>query len=161
MADIAFLLLIFFLVTTVIEEDRGVLVRLPEYQEDPPPVITSEVLTILVNSADDLLIEDERAEVADIPELLRDHVLSPKRSPDQAVVSLTHDRSTSYTRYLEVYDALLAGYHRMWDEVSNRRYGRAYAELTDLEKKKVRDEIPMIVSEAEPSDVPPPASSSF
>ena len=152
MADIAFLLLIFFLVTTTIEDDKGVLVRLPEYLEDQEEVIMNDdnVLTVLVNAEDDVMVEDDRARVEDIPERLRDHVLSPVRKPSQAIVSLTHDRGTSYERYLQVYDALKAGYARMWDDRARRDYGKAYAMLTEADQKLIRTAIPLIISEAEP-----------
>jgi len=154
MADIAFLLLIFFLVTTTIQEDQGVLVRLPEYIENQEPidVDNSNVLTVLINTEDKLLIESESATVRDIPGLIREHVISPKRTPKQAVISLTHDRGTSYATYLQVYDALKAGYRSLWDDKSNERYGKVYAHLSQAEQKSIRTEIPMIISEAEPSD---------
>jgi len=155
MADIAFLLLIFFLVTTTIQEDQGVLVRLPDWSNDPPPpekTIDENVLTVLINTNDLLLIEEENAEIRDIPGLIREHVISPKRTPKQAVISLTHDRGTSYATYLQVYDALKAGYRSLWDDKSNERYGKVYAHLSQAEQKSIRTEIPMIISEAEPSD---------
>ncbi|MEL7161985.1 MAG: biopolymer transporter ExbD [Bacteroidota bacterium] len=154
MADIAFLLLIFFLVTTKIEEDKGVLVRLPEWSDDPINVQANEedVLSVLINRDDLLLIEEKDAEVRDIPELLRRHIISPKRTPKQAVVSLKHDRGTNYERYLQVYDALKAGYRSLWDDVANQRFGRLYADLNGAEQKSIRESVPMIISEAEPSD---------
>lgn len=153
MADIAFLLLIFFLVTTKIEEDKGVLVRLPEWVDEPLITETSDenVLSVLINAQDLLLIEEERAEVRDIPTLLRNHIISPRRTPKQAVVSLKHDRGTNYERYLQVYDALKTGYRSIWDDAANQRYGRLYTDLKPTEQKAIRDDIPMIISEAEPS----------
>ncbi len=153
MADIAFLLLIFFLVTTTIAEDKGVLVRLPEWQEDPliQQADSKNTLTVQLNAANELLVEDQRVRVSQIPGLLRNHVISPERKPNQAIVSLVHDRGTDYQNYLAVYDALLAGYHGLWEDAAQRRYGRQYAELSDPDKKTVRAGIPMVISEAEPS----------
>ena len=153
MADIAFLLLIFFLVTTTIEEDSGVLVRLPEWVPDPPKTETSQVLTVIVNADNQLMVEGELVKPAAIPGLLRDFVLSPERTPKQAVVSLVHDRSTDYRTYVEVYDALLAGYRALWDEAGQERYGTAYAFLGEAQRQEVRKAIPLVISEAEPNDV--------
>ncbi|MFK8164609.1 MAG: ExbD/TolR family protein [Lewinella sp.] len=155
MADIAFLLLIFFLVTTTIQEDQGVLVKLPIWAPDEEIVQANSenVLTVMVNKNDFLLIEDNSAEVNDIPRLLREHVISPLRKPNQAVVSLTHDRGTSYARYLEIYDALKTGYILMWDDLANRRFGARFDMLDAAQQRSIKDEIPMIISEAEPSDV--------
>ena len=152
MADIAFLLLIFFLVTTTIAEESGVLVKLPPWVDNKPIVQSSQVLTVILNADDELLVEERRARPTDLPRAVYDFVRSPERTPKQAVVSLVHDRSSSYSRYVEVYDALLAGYDLLWNEEANRRYGKAYTMLSDLEKKTVRTEIPLVLSEAEPSD---------
>ncbi len=149
MADIAFLLLIFFLVTTTIAEDSGVLVSLPPWELDPPEK-TSHALTVIVNTRDELMVEDRLARTTELPQLLRDFVYAPGHTPKQAVVSLVHDRGTSYTRYVEVYDALLRGYRELWNEAAGRQFGRTYGELTEREKRDIRRELPMTISEAEP-----------
>ncbi|WP_020568709.1 ExbD/TolR family protein [Neolewinella persica] len=155
MADIAFLLLIFFLVTTTIQEDQGILVKLPQWNDDEIilEVPDNNVLTVLINKNDFLLVEDQEVRVADIPGLVRDHVISPKRTPKQAVVSLTHDRGTSYARYLDIYDALKTGYLLMWDDLANRRFGTRFDMLDAAQQRSIKEEIPMIISEAEPSNV--------
>ena len=152
MADIAFLLLIFFLVTTTIAEENGVLVRLPPWVDDAPITESSQVLTVIVNANNELLVEEHPAQTSDLPQAVYDFVRSPKRTPKQAVVSLVHDRSTSYSHYVEVYDALLAGYHLLWDEEASRRYGKQYEFLDEQQRKAIRTELPMILSEAEPND---------
>jgi len=83
MADIAFLLLIFFLVTTTIQEDKGVLVKLPIWDDEPitQPLDENNVLTVIVNSSDQLLIEEKSASIDQIPALLADHIISPLRKP--------------------------------------------------------------------------------
>ncbi|TXF90747.1 biopolymer transporter ExbD [Neolewinella aurantiaca] len=155
MADIAFLLLIFFLVTTTIQEDKGVLVRLPVWDDAPisEPINENNVLTVIINSADQLLVENEPATIASIPVLLADHVISPLRKPTNAVVSLTHDRGTSYASYLAVYDALKLGYKNIWDEAANREFGKAFDLLEIEDQRNIRNTLPMVISEAEPSDI--------
>ena len=155
MADIAFLLLIFFLVTTTIQEDKGVLVRLPMWDDEPisQPLDENNVLTVIVNSNDQLLIEEKLSSVDQIPALLADHIISPLRKPASAVVSLTHDRGTSYAKYLAVYDALKQGYKNIWDEAANREFGKAFDMLEVEDQRKIRNALPMVISEAEPSDL--------
>jgi|GEM_PF-4523410 len=71
MADIAFLLLIFFLVTTTIAEDKGVLVKLPPWvEEDQPEQVIKErnVLTVLINAQNQLLVEGEEMDIDDLRE---------------------------------------------------------------------------------------------
>ena len=153
MADIAFLLLIFFLVTTTIAEDSGMLVRLPPWTPEPPEDIrTPHVLTVIVNADDRLMIEGEEDDLTTLPDRLRQFVTDPVRTPKQAVVSLVHDRSSSYGKYVEVYDAVLAGYAALRDDYARVHYGKRYAFLSDARRADVRRAIPMIISEAEPND---------
>ncbi len=153
MADIAFLLLIFFLVTTTIDEDSGILVKLPAYEPNPPITPTSQVLTVIVNADNELMVEDVASTPRELPDLLAEFVNSPDRTPREAVVSLIHDRSTDYRLYVEVYDALLAGYRNLWDAEARRQYGRDFEMLNDEKKRKIRKKFPMVISEAEPSNV--------
>lgn len=155
MADIAFLLLIFFLVTTTIQEDKGVLVRLPIWDDKPIeiPLNQDNVLTVIVNSSDRLMIEDKPATIGQIPALLADHVISPLRKPKNAIVSLMHDRGTSYAKYLAVYDALKLGYNDIWNEAARREYGKAFELLEVVQQRQIKDALPMVISEAEPSDI--------
>jgi len=153
MADIAFLLLIFFLVTTTILEDQGVLVRLPMWTDEPidTQLPQHKVLTVKINKANDLLVEGEPATLGMIPELVRTHVINPDFPPKEAIVSLTHDRETNYDTYLQVYDALIYGYHLLRDERAEERYGVAYDVLSKQQQREIRDEIPLVISEAEPT----------
>lgn len=154
MADIAFLLLIFFLVTTTIQEDKGVLVRLPIWDNEPitQPLDENNVLTVIVNSEDLLMIENKLATIESIPTLLADHMISPLRKPTNAVVSLTHDRGTSYSKYLAVYDALKLGYKNIWNEAAHREFGKTFDMLKVEDQRRIKDTLPMVISEAEPSD---------
>jgi len=155
MADIAFLLLIFFLVTATILEDEGVLVRLPVWVEDiaPPPINEDQVLTVLVNKTNELLIEGEEATLKDIPQLVRKHLTNPEFKANEKLVSLTHDRGTDYETYLQVYDALLASYHILRDEKANELYTSPFDELNKTRQKEIKQLIPLIISEAEPTEV--------
>ena len=71
MADIAFLLLIFFLVTTTIETDSGLNRKLPpmEDQVDPPIIREKNIFTVLVSKNDQLLVEEELTDIADLRSL--------------------------------------------------------------------------------------------
>ena len=153
MADIAFLLLIFFLVTTTIADEKGVLVKLPEWSDkDVTTDMPDErVLTVLINKDNELMVEDEVVALAQVPGLVASHVQPGKADPGTRVVSLTHDRGTAYRRYLAVYDALKLGYHDLWDAASLKRYGVLYDHLTKAEQTAIRVKVPMVISEAEPT----------
>ncbi|PHI18924.1 biopolymer transporter ExbD [Lewinellaceae bacterium SD302] len=154
MADIAFLLLIFFLVTTTILQEEGVLVRLPVWENDPPitPLDQDKVLTVALNRANALLVEGELAALEEVADLLIEHLERPEFPANEAVVSLIHDRGTNYESYLKVYDALLAGYHRIRDKASLAIYGKNYDELDGAKQKEIREQYPLVLSEAEPTD---------
>ena len=120
MADIAFLLLIFFLVTTTVEKDKGILRSLPQIEppnNDKVIIKQKNLFTVLLNKNDDLLVEDERMKVKDLRkaaiEFLDnggstdaegnncDYCQGKKSSessdhPDKAIITLQHDRETSY-----------------------------------------------------------------
>lgn len=160
MADIAFLLLIFFLVTTQIVEDQGIRVKLPPY--DPTiiadPVPSKNVLSVLINSSDELLIEGKRASIEELRSRTKDFIMNPQRlstmpsNPKKAVVSLKNDRSTSYDTYLAVYNELKGAYHELWEAAAQKDFHKSYQQLRKEEQKQVRSIIPLIISEAEPSD---------
>ena len=160
MADIAFLLLIFFLVTTTILVDEGILVKLPPWDPNNETGLVRgrNVFVVKINGQDELLVEGEQALVADLRAGVKEFILNPLDredlaiNPQKAVISLQNDRSTSYDLYLSVYNEIKAAYRELWDEEARRQYKRDYDILAEGQRKKVRDAIPMIISEAEPTD---------
>lgn len=160
MADIAFLLLIFFLVTTTIVEDKGVLVRLPPWSEEPPDILkfkTRNVYSILVNANNELLVRGEPKRIDELREGIKEFILNPQNRPDlaesseEAIVSMKNDRGTKYETYLEVYNEVKAAYNELRDEEANRQFGKPYEFLTRSQRISVNEVIPMKLSEAEPT----------
>lgn len=160
MADIAFLLLIFFLVTTTIVEDKGILVQLPPWSEEPPETLkfkTRNVYSILVNANNDLLVRGEPKKVEDLKESIKEFILNPQRREDlaetsqDAIVSMKNDRGTKYGIYLEVYNEVKAAYNELRDEQANRKFGKDYEFLTRDQREQIKEIIPMKLSEAEPT----------
>ncbi len=161
MADIAFLLLIFFLVTTTIVEDKGILVMLPPWSEDEPDITklnTRNVYSVLVNANNQLLVRGEEQKLRDLKNNTIEFITNPQNkedlaiSPDKAIISLKNDRGTNYKTYLEVYNELKAAYNEIWNTESKRRYdGRLYEDLLRAEKKAIREDFPLVISEAEPT----------
>lgn len=161
MADIAFLLLIFFLVTTTIVEDKGITVKLPPWSDEEPDITKLKkrnVFSVLVNSQDQLLVRGELARVEELRERAKTFINNPlnledmSEDPTKAIISLKNDRGTSYEAYLMVYNELKAAYSELWDELSRQRYGVPYSEdMPFAYKKTIREEIPFVLSEAEPT----------
>lgn len=160
MADIAFLLLIFFLVTTTILTDKGITVKLPPWENDPPTneLPDRNVLSVKVNAENALLVEGELADVKQLKERTMEFIMNPNKSlqlpskPTSAIISLQNDRGTDYETYIEVYNELKAAYNQLWREASFRQYGEAYVDLNKDQQKTIRAQIPLVISEAEPTD---------
>ncbi|MBC6992754.1 biopolymer transporter ExbD [Neolewinella lacunae] len=162
MADIAFLLLIFFLVTTTIAEDKGILVRLPPWSDEEPDITklkTRNVYSVLVNAQNELLVRENPMRLAELRANAKEFISNPNNAPDMsesprnAIISLKNDRGTNYETYLAVYNELKGAYEELWDELSQRRYGEPYSEDMEFAKRKaIKEEIPMVLSEAEPTN---------
>ncbi|GAA0871521.1 biopolymer transporter ExbD [Gangjinia marincola] len=167
MADIAFLLLIFFLVTTTIETDSGISRKLPQIQPEdivPPILKQRNVFTVLVNSNGDLLVEDEPFQL----ENLRAEAVAfldngggtgeekctfcqgardPDSSdnPEKAVITLQNDRATEYGVYIAVQNELVAAYNELRDREAQRLYGQLF---TAMEKDYANPQSPRFKSDA-------------
>jgi len=175
MADISFLLLTFFLLTSAINTDQGIQRRLP------PPVPPDQkaidmhkrdVMRVLVNMYDQLLVDGEP--MNDVNELkertkvflsnpTNDLSMSDKKIEyveelgrevpiSKGVVSLQSDRGTSYKMYIAVQNQLAAAYNELREEYSRQNFGKSFENLSEREKKGVQKVIPVSVSEAEPSN---------
>lgn len=162
MADIAFLLLIFFLVTTTIDVDKGITVKLPPWSDEPPEIQklkTRNVFSVLVNAQDQLLVRGELADIDELRERAKEFIANPQRrddlstDPKNAIISLKNDRGTSYKQYVAVYNELKAAYDELWDEECQRLYGIPYSDdLPIAYKRAIKEKIPMVLSEAEPTN---------
>lgn len=162
MADIAFLLLIFFLVTTTIVEDKGITVKLPVWSEEEPDITKlnkRNVYSVLVNAQNQLLVRGEQMRVEDLKDNAKEFISNPFNRPDlaerptKAIISLKNDRGTEYGTYLAVYNELKAAYNELWSESSMRKFGVPYSDDLPLAwRKDIRDEIPFVISEAEPTN---------
>ena len=162
MADIAFLLLIFFLVTTTIDVDKGVLVKLPPWSDEEPDITKlnkRNVFSVLVNAQNQLLVRGELTNVADLKERTKEFIANPQKredlseSPSKAIISLKNDRGTKYETYLEVYNEVKAAYAELWNEESQRRFGEDYSDdLPTAMKREIRSKFPLVISEAEPTN---------
>lgn len=164
MADIAFLLLIFFIVATTMDVDRGIATKLPPLPEDEPPddneIKDRNVFIVLVNAGDQLLVENEYADIEDLKDQVIEFIKNPgnkehlSESPDKAVISLQNDRGTSYDMYIQVQNELKRAYNEIRDEEALNRFGKKYADITDEDQSnEIQKMYPVKISEAEPKDV--------
>lgn len=157
MADIAFLLLIFFLVATQISQDKGIRVILPEYYEGPAGAVSeNDVLNIKINEFDEVMVEGKSAKLEDLKGLIPSFVLNPNQrtdyptSPHKAIISLQNDVNTSYDAYVYAYSVIQSSYTNMRRELSKSKFGKELSELNRTEAGEIKKLLPMKISEAEP-----------
>lgn len=151
MADIAFLLLIFFLVTTTIETDSGISRKLPPMQEEevePPVIKQKNIFQVIVNRNNQLLVEDELMELKDLREAAIAFLdngggageercdycqgagdPTSSDNPEKAVIMLVNDRQTEYGTYIAVQNELVAAYNVLRDRTAQRLYGKSFTKM--------------------------------
>jgi biopolymer transport protein ExbD len=173
MADIAFLLLIFFLVTTTIETDSGLDRKLPpiEPPEDQPIIRQKNIFTVSINKNGQLLVEDELTEITN----LRSKAVAfldnngdgtcnycqgkkdanSSDNPAKAIISLKNDRETKYGTYVTVQNELVGAYNELRNREAMKRYGVEFTKMeadflnppptmTDSEKDELEEKVKKI-----------------
>ena len=176
MADIAFLLLIFFLVTTTMDVDTGITRKLPPPVENPDEDVNVKdrnVLKVLVNNHDMLMVDGKRMDVRQLKDKVKDFMAIHPDNPDypevttkyieelgkevpatKGVISLKNDRGTSYNMYIQVQNELARAFNEMKDEKSMEPFGVKYKQLVDKNKiKAINKLVPVRISEAEPENI--------
>ena len=177
MADISFLLLIFFLVTTSMATDKGLSRTLPppstnEEKTNDVDVNKRNIMMILVNSSDRLMVNGEMMDVSKLKDRAKEFIANPSNKENlpakeavaipllgtqmitsKHVISLQNDRGTSYQAYIAVQNELVAAYNELRDELSRNKFGgRSFDELTSDEQDAIKQYYPQKISEAEPKN---------
>jgi biopolymer transport protein ExbD len=156
-ADLAFLLLLFFLVSTVIDVDTGIGLTLPEPLEETEvkPVSKDRMAAILVNENGDVLVDGNPTSVFQIRNNLKPRIESKIELPanKKLIVSVKTDRKTNYNIYIQALDQVKQAYFEVRDEYSNSNYGNKYNDLVPELQEIVKDKVPIIISLAEPEAV--------
>jgi biopolymer transport protein ExbD len=178
MADIAFLLLIFFLVTTTMDVDSGLVRRLPPPPEDVPAdsdIKNRNIMVVLINANDQLLVRGEPMNISELRKFTKEFIANPadrENLPEKStvdipllgptrvskqVISLQNDRATSYDIYIKVQNELAAAYNELRNEFARQKFGKTYDELISADDSDkisaVRDVYPQRISEAEPKSI--------
>ena len=179
MADIAFLLLVFFLVTTTMDSDLGMMRKLPPTlppdMPKPPPIKDRNVFVVLANANDQLLVEGELMDITELKEAAKEFIENPmnketlpeKKQVDvplfgatmvsKQVISLQNDNGTSYQLYIQVQNELARAYNELREELAMEEFGVSYESLIENKEKKkvkaIKKVYPQRISEAEPKNV--------
>jgi biopolymer transport protein ExbD len=163
LADIAFLLLIFFLLVTTIDVDTGiglVLPPAPDENIDPPPIKEKNLLNILVNTEGLVLIDEEPTPIGQVQQKVKDFITNngadPEMSdsPDKAIVSIKTTRATPYRTYIDMFDEVKGAYLDLRNTAAQSEFGRNYTELEEgsAPQEKIQDDYPEQISIAEPDE---------
>lgn len=177
MADIAFLLLIFFLVTTTMNIDSGIMRILPPILEDEEQIEVNErnVFTVLINSSDQIFVNNKPGNLKDLrrdakdfltprPQMANNKKYAQVKEPEEyeylgtfqsskGVISMQNDRGTSYKMYIAVQNELAAAVRELRDDISKEKFGKNFQELLETNEEAAKDiqkAIPVAISEAEP-----------
>ncbi len=175
-ADIAFLLLVFFLVTTSIDTDKGIQRRLP------PPIESGEIKTktdiekrnlleIYINRENRIMVGEEEVAITQLKEIVKEFISNPQNLPHlpekenieipffgmypvttKHVIALQNDVSTKYQAYINVQNELTAAYNELRNELAKQKFNKTFAELNDEGKKAILAIYPRRISEAEELD---------
>ena len=178
-ADIAFMLLLFFLLTTSMDTDTGLARRLP-----PPPdknakrdqldikVNKRNILTVMINTHNQVLCGSEYIDIKQLREKTKTFLKNEARDEhlpeyedkdipffgnmsvltEKHVISLQNDRGTSYQAYIDVQNELVAAYNDLRNEVSRKKWGKAFDDLDENQQEAVKMIYPQKISEAEPKN---------
>ncbi len=175
MADIAFLLLIFFLVATTMDIDSGLARKLPpwnpEQQNEDVKIKRRNIFTVLINANNQLLVQGEWGDIRVLKEKAKEFIANPNDDPNlpekeiknipffgnypvsKQVISLQNDRGTRYDVYLKVQNELVAAYNELRQDLSRQKFGKDYNDLTKEQRDAINEIYPQRISEAEPKNI--------
>ena len=172
----AFILLCFFLMTTTMDQDKGLQRRLPP-MPDPNQKVEDQkvnrrnIIVVKINSADRLLAGNEPMDVRLLKDKIKEFLTNPANDPNlpekeeieidnfgpcmvsKGVISLQNDRGTSYQAYMAVQNELVKAVNELRDEFAMANFAKLYSKCNEDEQEIVRKAVPQNISEAEPKDV--------
>ena len=175
-ADIAFLLLCYFLMTTTMGSQTGLSRRLPpmpteEQQQENQKVNRRNIITVKINSQDRIFAGGEPIDISMLKDKIHEFLTNPRNDENlpervmtdiegfaqypvpKGVISLQNDRGTSYRQYIAVQNELVKAVNEIRDEFSLNNYGKKFIQLDEEKQEIVKKAIPQQISEAEPKDV--------
>ncbi len=176
-ADIAFLLLCYFLMTTTMGSQTGLARRLPpmpdaNQQAQDQKINRRNIILVRINSANKVFAGSEPIEIPYLKDKIKEFLSNPSDEASlpekemkliegwgrtvpvsKGVISLQNDRGTSYSTYIAVQNELVKAVNELRDEFSRANFGKPYTRLSEDEQGWVKKAVPQNISEAEPKDV--------
>lgn len=175
-ADIAFMLLLFFLLTSSMDTDQGLPRRLPppipkDQVNEDVKIKKRNIMVVLINSSNQILCNNEYIEISQLKEKVKDFIDNPfndEHKPEKMevdvpyfgnmmvtknhVISLQNDRGTEYQAYIDVQNELAAAYNDLRNGVAQKKFGKLFMDLDADQQDAVQQVYPQKISEAEPKN---------
>ena len=176
-ADISFLLLIFFLVTTSMDVNQGLARRLPapippDQKVEDTDINKRNLMIVKINSANQLMVQGQLMDVKQLRETAKEFIKNENDEPNlpklveedfgepigvqrytkDHVISVQNDVDTQYQAYLDVQNELVAAYNELRNECAQKYFHTSYNELSEEQQKQVQKVYPQKISEAEPKN---------
>lgn len=175
-ADIAFLLLCYFLMTSTMDQQNGLQRRLPpmpdkDQKVDDQKVNRRNIIIVKINSADRLFAGNEMLDISQLKDKIKEFLTNPADDPNlpekemknieglgeypvsKGVISLQNDRGTSYQAYIAVQNELVKAVNELREDFARAKYGKPFAALSEEQQDIAKKAVPQNISEAEPKDV--------
>lgn len=176
MADISFLLLIFFLVTTSMNVSTGLLRRLPpplppDQEPQDIDIKKRNLFVVKINSMNQIMVQGEEMDIRELKDKAKEFIKNEHDSPDlpelftrefellgvvrftkDHVISLGNDVDTQYQAYIDVQNELVAAYNELRNELAMERFGLPFEDLDEPKQREIQQVYPLKISEAEPKN---------
>ena len=176
MADISFMVLIFFLMVTTMDQEKGLSRRLPpmpaeDQKVEDQKVNRRNIIIVRINMNDRIFAGNEAIDISQLKDKIVEFLTNPNDDPNlperevkdiegfgqypvsKGVISLQNDRGTTYSKYIEVQNELVRAVNEIRDDFAMQNFGKKYIKLSEEQQQICRDCIPQNISEAEPKDV--------
>lgn len=145
-ADISFMLLIFFLVTTSMNVDKGLRRVLPpaDSQQQETEIQKDKLMAIVVTDADTLLVDGKHCELKSLRKQVRDFIT---RQGKEHLITINAQPASTYDTYFQIQNEIVAAYADLRNGISRKLYFKPYSKLTDRERNHVKLLCPQRISE--------------
>lgn len=174
MADISFLLLTFFLLTSSMGTNHGITRKLPPLANptaQAPSINKRNIFNVFINKSDRLAANNKLIDISQLRQEAKLFLSNPQNSPNLAekrtekinelgtvyvskgIISLKNDRGTSYNMYIKVQNELTAAVNELRNELALQKFGKKFDALNAIQQEALQMAIPMSISEAEPENV--------
>ena len=175
-ADIAFLLLCYFLMVSTMDQQSGLQRRLPpmpanDQKQEDTKVNKRNIIIVKINSSDRLFAGDQLLDVSQLKDKIKEFITNPNDDPNlperekkviegfgeyhvsKGIISLQNDRGTSYKAYIAVQNELVKAVNEVRNDFCRQHFGKVFNACNETQQKIAKDAIPQNISEAEPKDV--------